>query len=71
MKQESIKRRLLVKLRYSSKRCLKKNLKTVNKLYNKRIVDDEYVYQRKNSFHNHIKDTNESIKLKVETFPLK
>lgn len=63
--------KIIVKLRYSSKRRLKKHLKTVNKLYNKGIVDDEYVYQRKNSFYNHIKDTNESTKLKVDTFPFK
>lgn len=60
--------KIIVKLRYYSKRRLKKHLKTVNKLYNKGIVDDEYVYQ-KNSFYNHIKDTNESTKLKVDTFP--
>ena len=35
------------------------------------IVDDEYVYQRKNSFYNHIKGTNESTKLKIDTFPFK
>lgn len=63
--------KIIVKLRYSSKRRLKKHLKTVNKLYDKGMVDDEYVYQRKNSFYNHIKDTNESTKLKVDTFPFK
>ena len=63
--------KIIVKLRYASKRRLKKHLKTVNKLYNKGIVDDEYVYQRKNSFYNHIKDRNESTKLKVDTFPFK
>ena len=38
--------KIIVKLRYSSKRRLKKHLKTVNKLYNKGIVNDEYVYQK-------------------------
>ena len=63
--------KIIIKLRYSSKKRLKKHLKTVNKLYNKGIVDDEYVYQRKNSFYNHIKGTNESTKLKIDTFPFK
>ena len=63
--------KIIIKLRYSSKKRLKKHLKTVSKLYNKGIVDDEYVYQRKNSFYNHIKGTNESTKLKIDTFPFK
>ena len=37
----------------------------------KNIVDDEYVYIRKNAFYNHIKDTKESKKLKNEAFPKK
>lgn len=63
--------KIIVKLRYSSKQRMKKHLKTVNKLYNKAVVDDDYVYQRKNAFYNHIKNTNESTKLKVDTFPFK
>lgn len=46
---------------------MKKHLKTINKLYDKGIVDDEYVYSRKNAFYNHIKNTNESPNLKVST----
>ncbi len=61
--------KIIMKLRYTSKQRLKKHLKTVNKLYNKGIVDDEYVYLRKNAFYNHIKDTKESKKLKMDTFP--
>lgn len=57
------------KLRASSKQRLKKHLKTLIKLRNKDIVDDEYVYMRKNAFYNHIKDTKESSKLKSETLP--
>ena len=57
------------KLRVSSKHRLKKHLKTLKKLREKNIVDDEYVYIRKNAFYNHIKDTKESQKLKSETFP--
>lgn len=63
--------RIIVKLRYSSKQRMKKYLKTINKLYDKGIVDDEYVYSRKNAFYDHIKTTNESQNLKVSTFPSK
>lgn len=63
--------KIILKLRYSSKQRMKKHLKTVNKLFSKGLVDNLYVYQRKNSFYNYIKNTNESTKLKVETFPLK
>ena len=59
------------KLRASSKQRLKKHLKTLYKLRIKNIVDDEYVYIRKNAFYNHIKDTEESLKLKSETLPKK
>lgn len=57
------------KLRASSKQRLKKHLKTLDKLRNKNIVDDEYVYIRKNAFYNHIKDTKESQSLKRATYP--
>ena len=57
------------KLRSSAKKRLKKHLKTLKKLRD--IVDDEYVYIRKNAFYNHIKDTKESQKLKTETLPKK
>ena len=63
--------RIIVKLRYSSKQRMKKHLKTINKLYDKGIVDDEYVYSRKNAFYNHIKNTNECPNLKVSTIPSK
>lgn len=58
------------KLRASSKQRLIKHLKTLNKLRSKDIVDEEYVYIRKNAFYNHIKDTKESQKLKKDSFPL-
>lgn len=57
------------KLRVSSKQRLKKHLKTLEKLRNKNIVDDQYVYIRKNAFYNHIKDTKESLNLKKATYP--
>lgn len=59
------------KLRLSSKQRLKRHLKTLQKLRDKNIVDDEYVYVRKNAFYNHIKDTRESLRLKNATFPNK
>ena len=46
-------------------------MKALYKLRTKNIVDDEYVYIRKNAFYNHIKDTKESLKLKSETLPKK
>lgn len=61
--------KLIVKLRYSSKQRMKKHLKTLKKIYNNGIVDDEYVYQRKNAFYNHVEWTAESNKLKAEVFP--
>lgn len=59
------------KLRASSKQRLKRHLKTLKKLRDKEIVDDNYVYIRKNAFYNHIKDTKESKKLKEDSFPKK
>ena len=59
------------KLRASSKQRLKRHLKTLKKLRDKEIVDDDYVYIRKNAFYNHIKDTKESKKLKEDSFPKK
>ena len=48
------------KLRASSKQRLKRHLKTLKKLRDKDIVDDNYVYIRKNALYNHIKNTKES-----------
>lgn len=53
--------KIIRKMRQSSKIRMKKHLKTLNKLRKKEIVDDEYVYVRKNAFYNHIKDSNESL----------
>lgn len=61
--------KIIVKLRSSSKNRMKKHLKTLKKLSDNQIVDNEYVYMRKNAFYNHIKNTNESYRLKVDTFP--
>ena len=59
------------KLRSTAKQRLKRHLKTLKKLRDKEIVDDNYVYIRKNAFYNHIKDTKESKKLKEDSFPKK
>lgn len=56
--------KIVRKLRGSSKRRMKRHLKTLAKLRAKNIVDDEYVECRKNAFYNHIKDTAESRGLK-------
>ena len=50
-----------VTTRQSSKIRMKKHLKTLNKLRKKEIVDDKYVYVRKNAFYNHIKDSPDYI----------
>lgn len=61
--------KVIMKLRSSSKYRMIKHLKNLNKLYAKGIVDDDYVYVRKNAFYNHIKNTKESRTLKMRTFP--
>ena len=61
--------KIIVKLRQSSKQRMRKHLKTLNKIYAKGLVDNEYVYQRKNAFYNHVKWTNESNKIKQEVYP--
>lgn len=63
--------KIIIKLRVSSKQRMKKHIKTVGKLYKKGIVDEEYVYTRKNAFYNHIKNTHESKRWKEEISPLK
>lgn len=52
--------KIIVKLKQSSKKRMKKHLKTIDKLYEKKIVDEKYVYERKNAFYNHVKKTQES-----------
>ena len=61
--------KIVKKLRASSRIRLKKHLKTLDKLRSKEIVDDYYVYVRKNAFYQHIKDTKESFDLKNKTLP--
>ena len=62
---------IIRKLRATSKKRLKRHLKTLKKLRDKNLVDDNYVYIRKNAFYNHIKDTKESRELKNKTIPKK
>ena len=61
--------KIVKKLRQSSKIRLKRHLKTLNKLKLKNIIDDEYIFIRKNAYYNHIKDTDESKNLKGKTLP--
>lgn len=63
--------KIFLKMRTSSKIRMKRHLKTINKLYKKELVDQEYVNVRKNAFYNHIKDTIESKRLKNDVFPQK
>ena len=62
---------IIRKLRGTAKKRLRKHLKVLTKLREREIVDDEYVYIRKNAYYNHIKDTKESKKLKDKTIPKK
>lgn len=57
---------IIRKLRASSKIRMKKHIKTLQKLKNKEIVDDDYIFVRKSSFYNHVKDTHESKEFKNE-----
>ncbi len=61
--------KIIVKLRQSSKKRMKKHLKTIDKLYEKKIVDEKYVYERKNAFYNHVKKTQESKKFIEKVHP--
>lgn len=61
--------KIIVKLRQSSKMRMKKHLKTIQKLYEKKIVDEEYVFVRKNAFYNHVKNTQENKKFKGKIKP--
>lgn len=60
---------IIRKLRVSSKQRMKRHLKIMKKLRMKNIIDDEYIYVRKNAFYNHLKNTSESYKLKKEVYP--
>lgn len=51
--------KVIRKLRLSSKKKMRRHLKILNKLKNEGLVDDNYVYQRKNAFYAHIIDSNE------------
>lgn len=55
---------IIRKLRASSRIRMKRHIKNLNKLYNKGVIDTDYIKVRKNAFYNHIKDTKESKSLK-------
>ena len=61
--------KVVKKLRTSARIRLKHHLKVLEKLRKFDIVDDEYVYIRKNAFYNHIKDAKESFDLKQKAKP--
>ena len=63
--------KIIVKMRQSSKLRMKKHLKVLKKLREKELVDDEYVYVRKNAFYNHIKNSNENINFINKVNPFK
>lgn len=62
-------KRIIKKLRTQSRKRLFKHLKTLEKLEKKNIVDNNYVYIRKNAFYNHVKSTKESMVLKRKILP--
>lgn len=63
--------KVIIKLRNSAKVRLKRHLKTLIQLKKIGLIDDEYIYIRKNAYYNHIKDSNESRKLKDKVKPKK
>ena len=48
-----------MKLRFSSKQRMRKDKKTINKLKNKSIIDEEYINIEINFFRAHLKYSNE------------
>lgn len=61
--------KIIRKLRSTSKIRLKKHIKTLSKLEKKQIVDQEYIFQRKNAYYQHLKYTVESNRIKNEVNP--
>lgn len=61
--------KIITKLRSSSKIRMKKHIKNLNHLKTKGLVDDIYVYERKNAFYNRIKNTDENQILKEKVKP--
>ncbi len=51
--------KVIRKLRFSSKQRMRKHIKTMKKLKNKSIIDEEYINMRINSFKVHLKYSNE------------
>ncbi len=52
--------KVIRKLRLSSKKKIRRHLKTLQKMKNKGIVDDKYVQMRKNAFYNHVSNSDEN-----------
>lgn len=51
--------KVIRKLRFSSKQRMRKHIKTIRKLKDKSIIDEEYVGMRINAFKAHLKHSNE------------
>lgn len=51
--------KVIRKLRFSFKQRMRKHIKTIIKLKNKFIIDEEYINMRINSFKAHLKYSNE------------
>ena len=52
--------KIIMKIRSSSKRRMIKHLKTLNKLKNKEIIDDDYIHSRINAYKTHIEKSHDS-----------
>lgn len=63
--------KVIIKLRNSARIRLKRHLKTLIRLKKIGLIDDEYIYIRKNAYYNHIKNSNESRNLKDKVNPKK
>ena len=61
--------KIIVKMRQSSKIRMKRHLKTVNKLRQKELVNDKYVFFRMNAYYNHIRRSNENMYFKSKVKP--
>ena len=61
--------KVVMKLRASSRMRIKKYVKVLDKLEEHGIVDDQYIFARKTSYHGHIKNSNESRTLKNKVKP--
>lgn len=57
--------KVITKLRKSSKIRMKRHIKNLNKLYEKNLVDEDYILMRKNAYYAHILYSNEKKLIKT------